>query len=238
MKPGNLLLMVVVAVLGMGAAADALTIHSPREAGHNEASLSQILAAWGFSVDNYTLQHATPLESLPVGTYSISHYALDLKKPPSQGIDPRALTPPGRIDQPSADGIQWLIPMQPGNWECDLTFTETSDFGFVKAAKKKNILLTTQDQNSASKHNRRSSGLIFDLEEINPLYAEQYFVVFATGGNRHHSWRLNGKSLVIQVHRLDDVNHVPLPGTLPLVGSGLLGLVIHWFYRRRFALSR
>ena len=71
MKPGNLLLMVLVLLLGMAVAAPAVTIHAPWKAGPHEANLYQILAAWGFPVDNNTLQHATPLESLPAGTYSI-----------------------------------------------------------------------------------------------------------------------------------------------------------------------
>jgi hypothetical protein len=235
MKPGNLLLMVLVLLLGMAVAGSAVTIHSPWKAGPNEENLYQILAAWGFPVDNHTLQHATPLESLPAGTYSISHYALDLGKPQPQGIDHWALTPPGRNDRPPADGIHWLIPKRPGNWECDIAFTEASDFGFFEATQKKTILLTTQNQNSASSHYHWSSGLIFDLGEINPLYAGQYLIAFEADRNRHHFCRLDYNDLVIHVNRLDDVNHVPLPGTLPLVGGGLLGLVILRFYRQRFA---
>jgi len=235
MKPGKLLLMVLVLLVGMAVAAPAVTIHAPTKAGPHEANLYQLLAAWGFHVDNDTLQYATPLESLPAGTYSISHYALDLDKPQPQGIYHWALTPPGRSEQPFADGIQLLIPKKPGTGECNITFTETSDFGFFEATQKQTILLTTQDQNSASSRYHRSSGLIFDLGEINPLYAGEYLIAFEAGRNRHHLGSLNGNSLVIQVHRLDDVSHVPLPGTLPLVGSGLLCLAILWFYRRRFA---
>jgi hypothetical protein len=235
MKPGKLLFMVLVLLLGMAVAAPAVTIHSPWQARPHEANLYQILAAWGFPVDNDTLQYATPLESLPAGTYSIGHYALDLDKPQPQGNYHWPLTPPRRNDQPPADGIQLLIPKKPGTGECNITFTETSDFGFFEATQKQTILLTTQDQNSASSHYHRSSGLIFDLGEINPLYTGQYLIAFEAGRNRHHLGSLNGNSLVIQVHRLDDVSHVPLPGTLPLVGSGLLCLAIRWLYRRGFA---
>jgi hypothetical protein len=232
MKPGKLLLMVLVLLLGMAVAAPAVTIHSPWKAGPHEANLYQILAAWGVAVDTHTLQDATPLESLPAGTYSISHYALGLDKPRPQGINHWTPKHPGRNDHPPADGIPLLTPKKPGNWECDITFTETADFGFFEATKKKTILLTTQNPNSASSHHHRSGGLIFDLGEINPLYAGQYLVAFQAGGKHHHAWSLDKHSLVIHLQRLDDVSPVPLPGTLPLVGGGLLCLVILWFYQR------
>ena len=235
MKPGNLLFMVLVLLLGTAVAAPAVTIHTPRGFGQKEENLSQIISAWGFPVDNNTLRHATPLESLPAGAYSINHYAVDPGKSQPRGIYPVAITPPGRGDQPPADGIRLLIPKKSGNWECDLAFTETSDFGFFEATKKKIILLTTQNQDSASKPYHRSSGLIFDLGEINPLYYGQYIIAFEEGRNRHPFGRLDYNDLVIHVHRLDDGNHVPLPGTLPLVGGGLLCLLILRFYQRRFA---
>ena len=151
MKPGNLLFMVLVLLLGMAVAAPAVTIHTPWEFGQKEENLSQIISAWGFPVDNNTLRHAIPLESLPAGAYSINHYAVDPGKSQPRGMDPRVITLPGRGHQPPADGIRLLIPKKSGSWECDLSFTETSDFGFFEATKRKTILLTTQNQNSASR---------------------------------------------------------------------------------------
>jgi hypothetical protein len=235
MKPGKLLLIVMVLMLGTAVAAPAVTIQTPYGSGHEESNLSQIISAWGFSVDSNTLQSATPLESLSAGTYSISHYAIDLGKPQPQGTYPSTIGLQGRGHQPPADGIQLFIPNTPGNWECDMTFSEASDFCFFEATKKKTIFLTTQNQNSASSHYHRSSELIFDLGDINPLYAGQYLIAFEAGRNRHHFRQLDYSDLIIHVQRLDNGNQAPLPGTLPLVGGALFSLIILKCYRRRFA---
>ena len=235
MKPGNLLLMVLVLLLGMAVAAPAVTIQTPWKSGPKEENLYHIITAWGFPVDNETLQHAFPLESLPAGTYVIKHYAIDPGKSQLLGIYPLAVTPPGRGDQPPADGIQLLNPKKSGNWECDITFTAISNFGFFDAIQKTTSLLTTQNQNPASSPYHQSSGLIFDLGEINPLYGGQYIIAFESGRNRHPFGDLDYNDLVIHVGRLDDGNLTPLPGTLPLVGGGLLGLLILRFCQRRFA---
>jgi len=150
MKPGNLLLMVLVLVLGTAVAAPAITLHTPWEFGQREANLAQIIRVWGFSVDNNALRQAIPLESLPAGAYSINHYAVDPDKSRPRGMYPPVITLPGRGHQPPADGIRLLIPKKSGSWECDLSFTETSDFGFFEAANRKTILLTTQNHPSAT----------------------------------------------------------------------------------------
>ena len=235
MKPDNLPLMVLVLLLGTAVAAPAVTIHTPWGFGPQEKDLAPIISDWGFPIDNNALQHTAPLESLPAGRYSISHYALVPGEAQPRGTSPLAITLPGRGGQPPADGIRLLIPQKSGNWECDLAFTATSDFGFFEATKRKTILLTTQNPDSATKPSHPRCGLIFDLGEINPLYAGQYIIAFEEGGNRHPFGDLGHKDLVIHVSRLDDGNHLPLPGTLPLVGGGLLCLLILRFCQRRFA---
>jgi hypothetical protein len=231
MKPGKLLLMVLVLLLGMAVAAPAVTIQTPWKSGPKEENLYQIITAWGFPVDNETLQHAFPLESLSPDNYLMKHYARDPGKSLILGIYPLALTPPGRGDQPPAHGIQLLNPEKSANWECDITFSAISDFGFFAATQKPGILLTTQNQNSASSPNYQSSGLIFDLGEINPHYRGQYIVAFEAERSRPPFGDLDYTDLVIQVETM------PLPGTLTLAGGGLLCLFIFRFCQRRFAAA-
>jgi hypothetical protein len=115
-----------------------------------------------------------------------------------------------------------------GNWACDLAFSETSDFAFFDAIKKPATLLTTQNRNSTSRRYHPSGGLIFDLGEINPLYAGQYIIAFEDG-RRCHPWgKLDYHDLVVHVCS------APLPATLPLVGGGLLGLLIRRWRRKLF----
>ncbi len=132
MKPGNLLLMVLVLVLATAVVAPAITLHTPWEFGPNEENLAQIIRAWGLPVDDSALRRAIPLDSLPPGAYSIDHYALGPGQSRPWEIHPLVITLPGRGHQPPAEGIRLLIPKQSGPWTGDLTFTETSDFGFLR----------------------------------------------------------------------------------------------------------
>jgi hypothetical protein len=220
----NLLLMVLGLFLGMVAAAPAVTIQTPISYEHKEANLYQIITAWGFPVDNDALQQATPLESLPAGVYSLKTYASYSNTSQYLGTYPLEATAPDRRDQPPAGSLSLPIPRKSGNWDGDITFSETSDFGFFDDIKKTTTLLTTQNQNSTLNLYRQSSGLIFDLGEIDPQYAGHYIIAFENG-RRHNPYKdLAYHDLVMQVAR------VPLPGTLPLVAGGLLGL---WMIGRR-----
>jgi hypothetical protein len=229
MPVSNLLSMVLVLFLGMVVAAPAVTIQTPIKFERQEANLYQIITAWGFPVDNDALQHATPLESLPAGAYWIENYASYSSMSQLMGIYPLETAPPGRSDQPPAGSIPLLMSKESGYWECGITFSEASDFGFFDDTKKTTILLTTQNQNSALKPYRQSSGLIFDLGEINPQYSGCYIIAFEDG-RKHHPYKdLVYNDLVMQVAL------VPLPGTLPLMGGGLLCLWMIGFYQRFFA---
>jgi hypothetical protein len=227
MKTGILLLVMLILLLAMAVAAPAVTLQTSRNSGQQQENLYQIITAWGFAVDNEALQDATPLESLPAGEYSIEHYARYSGKSQSLGIYSVASSAPGRGGQAPADGSLLLTTKKSGNWECEITFAGMSDFGFFDDTQKTSILLTTQNQNSAADPYRQSSGLIFDLGEINPLYAGQYIIAFEEGGKSNPFGDLDYNDLVVHVTAL------PLPGTLPLVGAGLLCLWIRRSYQRR-----
>jgi hypothetical protein len=229
MKTGKLLAQVLVLLLGMAVAAPAVTIQTPWRPCHCDENLYQIITAWGFPVDNNALQRATPLESLPAGYYSIDHYAQYSGNSEFLGIYPLAMTPPGRHDPSPAGAISLLMPKQSGDWTCDITFSATLDFGFFDATRRKHLFLTTQNQNSFPWPYHQSSGLIFDLGEINPLYCGHYIIAFEQGRKRHPFGNLDYHDLVVHV------DLVPLPGTLPLMSVGLLCLWMVGSYRRRLA---
>ncbi|MGO9580832.1 MAG: hypothetical protein ACLP2P_15650 [Desulfobaccales bacterium] len=235
MKAEKLLLMVLVLLVGMAVAAPAVTIQTPWHSGQPEENLHQIITAWGFPVDNNTLQHATPLENLPAGAYSISHYARYADMTQLLGTYSLGVTPPAHGDRIPDGGIEMLNVKQSGNWACDITFSQTSAFGFFDAANQKTFLMATQNQNSGTAPYHQASGLIFDLGEINPEYFGQYIIAFNDGGQRDPYGDLDYNDLVVQLHCLNQGNHVPLPGTLPLVGGGLLGLWMLGRYPRLFA---
>ena len=90
-----------------------------------------------------------PWKACP-GGYSIDHFALGPGKSRPRGIHPRVITLPGRGHQPPADGIR-ADPKQSAVGTGNLTFTETSDFGFFEAAHRQTILLTTQNYPSGAK---------------------------------------------------------------------------------------
>jgi len=229
MKAWKLFLQVLVLLLGMAVAAPAVTIQTPWSCGHQEENLYQIITAWGFPLDNDALQRATPLESLPAGQYSMDHYAQYPGNSKLLGIYPVTVTPSARSASPPADALPLLTLKRSGNWAGDLTFSAASDFGFFDDPKRKNLFLTTQNQNSAAGPYCQSSGLIFDLGEINPLYQGHYLIAFEEGRGRNPFGDLDYNDLVVHVHL------VPLPGTLPLLGGGLLLLWMIGCYQRRLA---
>ena len=219
--------MVLGLMWGMVGTAPAITIETSWLAEWQGANLYQIITAWGFPVDNEALEQATPLAVLPGGYYDILHYASYTIRSQLLGIYPAAVSPPGHFQDPGPGALTLLQPEMFGQWACDLSFSSRCDFGFFDDTAWEYILLTTQNQNLTDGCEGQSSGLIFDLGEFNPQYAGQYIIAF-------DDWRwftgwtnLDYNDLVVHIAEM------PLPGTLPLVGGGLLGLGLLGCYRRR-----
>jgi hypothetical protein len=228
MKTGILLLLVLILLLAM-AATPAVTIQTQGNSRQQQENLSRIITAWGGAVDNEAVQDATFLESLPGGDDSIQPYARYSGKSRCLGIYPSATALPGRGHQAPADGFLLFNPQKSGNREGDLTFSEISGYGSFDDTQKPSILLATQNHNSASDPYHQSSGLLFFPGEINPLDAGHYIIGFKDGGKCHPFGDLDYHDHV--VHR----KPLPLPGTLPLVGGGLLYLWIRRLYQRFLA---
>ncbi len=223
MQPGKLLIVALTVLLGTAAAASAISLHAPRRSGQPEQDLYPLIQAWGLTIDLDDLKHATPLETLPGGAYVIAHYASDLNMVQLMGVySPRA--PITRGTRSPNDATVLLTAWQSGNWTCNLAFSETSTFAFFDVIKKPASLMTTEKQNSAPGHHH-ACGSIYDLGEINPLYAGQYIIAFENDRIRRADGNPN-YGLVVHV------SSAPLPATLPLVASGLLGLLIFRWRRK------
>ena len=233
MKTGKLFLMILAVLLGMAVAAPAITLHSPCTAGPHEADLYQNHAAWGFSTDNHPSRHATPWESLSADTFSMHHYALNLRGPRSRGMHHWPQWIPERHFRSHDHGFHWFTPRQSRNWGWDRTSREASHFGFFEAFQPRHTFLNTPHHNSPPSHHHWADSLISALGELNPLYVGEYLITFEPGGNNFNFGCLGGNFLVVKVYRLDNASPVPLPGTLPLLGGGLAGLGILRSYRRR-----
>jgi hypothetical protein len=227
MRTGKILVMVLVLVWGMAATAPAVTINTSWLAEWQGANLYQIITAWGFPVDNDALEQATPLEVLPPGQYQILHYASYTIRSQLLGIYPAAAEAPGHFQDPGAGALTLLQPKRYGQWACDLSFRASWDFALFDDTAWKFILLTTQNQNQTDGRTGQSSGLIFDLGEFNPQYAGQYIIAFDDWRWLTRWTNLDYNDLVVHLAEL------PLPGTLPLLGGGLLGLGLLGCYRRR-----
>ncbi|MCK9374597.1 MAG: DUF4114 domain-containing protein [Syntrophobacterales bacterium] len=231
MKSCRLGALVLIFLMDMAVGASAVVIQTQSQSNLPERILYLLMTDWGFPVDNASLQLATPLEGLPAGQYEIQHYARYSGKLQLLGIYPLDLIPPAHEDQLPAGALEILLPMQLGQWDCALPFAAEADFGFFDYTRRRTDLLTTQNQNSDIGPFHQSSGLILDLGLINPIYSGQYLVAFEDGLDDRPYGDLDYNDMVIQVSR------VPIPGTLPLLGSGCLCLWAIGF-RPRWSVCR
>jgi hypothetical protein len=218
MKIGRRLLASLVLVLGISAAAPAITIQIREQPGPTERNLDQIMTDWGFPVDHDTLQRAASRESLSPGTYVITNYARYSGRTQFFGTYPVSGVIPNRGDQPPVGASEGLRPRRWGDGAVDLTFFAGTEFGFFDDTHRGTILLTSQNQNPGTVPYCQSSGLILDLGTISSLYHGHYIIAFEDGASGAPYGDLDYNDLVVHV------NFLPLPGTLPLVAGGLLAL--------------
>lgn len=213
-----ILLGVLLVGLAWSAQANAITIN-PAPA--SEESLWTIATGWGFTVSQTQLQNATPLATLAAGSYTV----IDLARYAANDDDGGFYTgispvPSHTATVSSISGTALVDPdTNPYNSAVSITFKPTAPFGFYNNDESTSYLGTTQNQNTGS----QSNGYIFDLG------SGYYLVGFEDGGSNQPLNDMDYNDLVFVVK----ANAVPVPPSLLLFASGLLGLVgLSW--RRKF----
>ncbi|MGP8050895.1 MAG: hypothetical protein ACLPYB_09820 [Desulfobaccales bacterium] len=222
MKKAGILLAVLLVVVGFAAQANAAIIINPASGG--EPNLWDISTGWGFTVTQTQLENATTSETLPAGSYTV----IDLARYAGNDNDGGFYTGIGSVPAHTATlaSISATAEVDPDpngyNSAVSITFNPTSTFGFYNKDMSNLILGTTQNQNAGS----QSNGYIFNLASINPAYAGDYLVAFEDGDGHPPLNDMDYNDLVFAVQ----VNAVPVPPSLLLFGSGLLGLTgWRWF---------
>jgi hypothetical protein len=205
MKKLGIVALAAIMVMGLTFSAHAFQTINLAPAG--EANLWDIINGWTtLTLSQNDLQNATVLETLPDGSYTLLNWA-------------KASAFSQTLDVPSQNLLN--LPTSPTNQSgfSGTTFIEPASFGFSDtpdglAAK------TTQNQNGVG---NQSSGFIFDLGQFDAAYAGQYIVAFEDGSDSQPYGDSDYNDMVAQV--------VPVPPSVLLLSSGLLGLVA---WRRRF----
>ncbi len=225
MKKIGIFALAAIMVMGLALSAQATTILTPwapnGPQGTSEVNLYAIVSGWtGETILNVDLEGAANLGTLGAGCYDLLEYATyagysqTLTVPTDNHL---AITPPSKFN--SADVA--FAPIQ---------FTQASSFAFTDGSNSFTSLLATDGSGALD----RLPGLIIDLGVINPALTGQYLVAFEDGDASNFS---NGV-----FHGDQDYNDmvglvrecpVPVPPSVLLMGSGLLGLgLVGW--RRRF----
>jgi hypothetical protein len=208
MKKLGIFVLAAIMVLSFTMAAQATqTINT---AATGEVDLWTIVNGWtGLSLTQADLEGAVVLETIDAGPYALVNYAK------YAGFTET-------ITVPSGD----LVSLADGNVDTStyVAFSEGAPFGFSdNYTGSENGTKTTQNQNAPD----QSSGFIFDLGQFEAALAGQYVVAFEDGnGNQPY----NDKDYNDMVGL---IRPVPVPPSVLLMGSGLLGLgLVGW--RRRF----
>ncbi len=188
-----------------------------------EPSLWTIADGWGFtSVTQANLESATTQQTMAAGSYMVidlARYAADdndggfytgIGTVPAHGASVSSISGTAVVD-PAPNGYNSAV---------SIAFKPTATFGFYNNDETTGYLGATQNQNTGA--GLQSNGYIFNLGSINAAYAGYYLVAFEDGDSNPPLNDMDYNDLVFVVK---DAPTVPVPPSLLLFGSGLLGLV-------------
>ncbi len=233
MKKLSILLGILLMGVVFAAQANAVTINTPWPANGSgaELNLDTIATGWGFTVTNAQLQAATPLQTLAAGNYTILHAARYADNDNDGGVYTSVGSAPSHGATPGSVGGTLLAGLDVANGSnaaVNIPISPISTFGFLDYDDVNNNLMSTQNQNASVSPLFQSSGFIFNLGLINAAYAGNYLVAFEDGGSNRPFGDADYNDLVFEVK----ANAVPLPPSLLLFGSGLVGLAGLRRYRK------
>jgi hypothetical protein len=212
MKKFMIFSLMVTMVLGLTISAQASQIIN--NAPSDEVNLWDIVNGWtGLSLTQNDFQNATVFGILPAGNYSLMNYA-------SYANFSQTLAVPGNTNLIAPDVTSGSTNV---NVATTIPFSEMATFAFTDLA---GTLATPKSTVFADNNplGPQSNGFIFDLFALsgnNSAFLNQYVVAFEDGGGNQP---LGDSDYNDMVARLSGPAVVPLPGSVLLLGSGLVGL--------------